>query len=48
MAGASGTMTGNYLTTSGRDRKTDLQLLSDVEVKQLADAKPNYKAVIQK
>ena len=32
IAGASGTMIGNYLTTSGRDRETDLQLLADVEV----------------
>lgn len=32
MAGASGTMIGNYLTTSGRDRATDLQMLSDIEV----------------
>ncbi len=32
IAGASGTMIGNYLTTSGRDRETDLQMLSDLEV----------------
>lgn len=32
MAGASGTMVGNYLTTSGRDRETDLQMLLDGEV----------------
>lgn len=32
MAGASGTMVGNYLTTSGRDRETDLQMFSDIEV----------------
>jgi len=32
MAGASGTMVGNYLTTSGRDRATDLQMFSDAEV----------------
>lgn len=32
MAGASGTMIGNYLTTSGRDRVVDLQMLEDVEV----------------
>lgn len=32
MAGASGTMTGNYLTTTGRDRDTDLLMLSDIEV----------------
>lgn len=32
LAGASGTMVGNYLTTSGRDRQTDLQMLSDAEV----------------
>jgi biotin synthase len=32
MAGASGTMVGNYLTTVGRDRATDLQMLKDVEV----------------
>ncbi len=33
MAGASGTMIGNYLTTTGRDREIDLQMLQDVEVK---------------
>jgi biotin synthase len=32
MAGASGTMIGNYLTTSGRDRQTDLQMFKDAEV----------------
>jgi len=32
MAGASGTMVGNYLTTSGRDRETDLQMFCDIEV----------------
>ena len=32
MAGASGTMIGNYLTTSGRDREADLQMFSDAEV----------------
>lgn len=32
MAGASGTMIGNYLTTSGRDRVVDLQMFKDVEV----------------
>jgi len=32
MAGASGTMVGNYLTTSGRDRETDLRMLNDAEV----------------
>jgi len=32
MAGASGTMIGHYLTTSGRDRRTDLQLFQDLEV----------------
>lgn len=32
MAGASGTMVGNYLTTSGRDRDTDLQMIKDAEV----------------
>jgi biotin synthase len=32
MAGASGTMVGNYLTTSGRDRETDLQMFQDAEV----------------
>ena len=32
MAGASGTMVGNYLTTSGRDRDTDLQMFRDAEV----------------
>lgn len=32
MAGASGMMIGNYLTTSGRDQGTDMQLLKDAEV----------------
>ncbi|MBE0599037.1 MAG: biotin synthase BioB [Desulfuromonadales bacterium] len=32
MAGASGTMIGNYLTTSGRDRQADLQMFRDAEV----------------
>lgn len=32
MAGASGTMIGNYLTTSGRDSMTDLQMFRDAEV----------------
>lgn len=32
MAGASGTMIGNYLTTSGRDREVDLQMFRDAEV----------------
>jgi biotin synthase len=32
MAGASGTMIGNYLTTSGRNREADLQMLRDAEV----------------
>lgn len=32
MAGASGTMIGNYLTTSGRDRDMDLQMFKDAEV----------------
>ncbi len=32
LAGASGTMVGNYLTTSGRDRETDLQMIEDAEV----------------
>ncbi|BCR05024.1 biotin synthase [Desulfuromonas versatilis] len=32
MAGASGTMVGNYLTTSGRDRDADLQMFRDAEV----------------
>lgn len=32
MAGASGTMIGNYLTTSGRDRNADLQMFRDAEV----------------
>jgi len=32
MAGASGTMVGNYLTTAGRDRETDLQMIRDAEV----------------
>lgn len=33
MAGASGTMIGNYLTTSGRDREADLQMFRDAEVR---------------
>lgn len=33
MAGASGTMIGNYLTTTGRNRDVDLQMLLDAEVK---------------
>jgi len=32
MAGASGTMIGNYLTTAGRDREIDLQMFRDVEL----------------
>jgi biotin synthase len=32
MAGASGTMIGNYLTTSGRNRDIDLQMFKDIEV----------------
>jgi biotin synthase len=32
MAGASGTMVGNYLTTSGRDHADDIQMLKDAEV----------------
>lgn len=32
MAGASGTMIGNYLTTTGRNREVDLQMLTDLEV----------------
>lgn len=32
MAGASGMMIGNYLTTSGRNQETDMQLLKDAEV----------------
>lgn len=32
MAGASGTMVGNYLTTSGRDQEDDLQMIKDAEV----------------
>lgn len=32
MAGASGTMVGNYLTTAGRNRETDLQMVRDAEV----------------
>ncbi|MFA5517233.1 MAG: biotin synthase BioB, partial [Desulfuromonadales bacterium] len=32
MAGASGAMVGNYLTTSGRDRRMDLQMFKDAEV----------------
>jgi biotin synthase len=31
-AGASGTMIGNYLTTTGRDRDIDLQLFKDAEM----------------
>lgn len=33
MAGASGTMIGNYLTTTGRNREIDLQMFRDAEVK---------------
>ena len=33
IAGASGTMVGNYLTTSGRDRDVDMQMFADLEVK---------------
>jgi biotin synthase len=33
MAGASGTMIGNYLTTTGRNRDIDLQMFADIEVK---------------
>jgi len=33
MAGASGTMVGNYLTTSGRDRDVDMQMFTDLEIK---------------
>lgn len=33
MAGASGTMVGNYLTTSGRELQTDMQLFKDLETK---------------
>jgi len=32
MAGASGTMIGNYLTTSGRNREIDLQMFKDGEM----------------
>ncbi len=32
MAGASGTMVGNYLTTAGRPVETDLQMISDLEL----------------
>ena len=32
MAGASGTMVGNYLTTTGRNRDIDLQMIADAEV----------------
>ncbi len=32
MAGASGTMVGNYLTTTGRDQADDLQMIKDAEV----------------
>lgn len=31
-AGASGTMIGNYLTTTGRDKEADLQMFRDAEV----------------
>jgi len=37
MAGATGTMVGNYLTTAGRDRETDLQMIADAELELLAD-----------
>lgn len=33
MAGASGTMVGNYLTTSGRELDTDMRLFEDLETK---------------
>lgn len=33
MAGASGTMIGNYLTTTGRNQDVDLQMMQDAEVK---------------
>ncbi len=33
MAGASGTMVGNYLTTSGRSKEVDMQMFTDLEVK---------------
>lgn len=33
IAGASGTMIGNYLTTTGRSRDIDLQMMRDAEVK---------------
>lgn len=33
MAGASGTMVGNYLTTSGRDRDIDMQMFADIGVR---------------
>jgi len=32
LAGASGMMTGNYLTTPGRDPKLDRQMLADLEM----------------
>lgn len=32
MAGASGMMIGNYLTTTGRDEQVDLQMIEDAEV----------------
>ncbi|MEJ2492335.1 MAG: biotin synthase BioB [Desulfuromonadales bacterium] len=32
MAGASGTMVGNYLTTTGRDREVDMQMFADLEM----------------
>jgi len=33
MAGASGTMTGNYLTTTGRGREADLRMVADAEMR---------------
>ncbi len=32
MAGASGTMVGNYLTTTGRNQEDDMQMIKDAEV----------------
>ena len=32
MAGASGTMVGNYLTTTGRNQEIDMQMIKDAEV----------------
>lgn len=37
VAGATGTMVGNYLTTTGRDRETDLQMITDAEMEITAE-----------